>query len=85
MGEKIKYDTIFGRSFSRYVQKKLGYGAFLGCLLLASSFCTVFKPQLGPLSVRKYPIMYVFSFCIYNSTQLMVEIKKALTPLIFFI
>ncbi|XVF12259.1 hypothetical protein REPUB_Repub08aG0100100 [Reevesia pubescens] len=51
MGEKIMYDTIFSRSFSRYDQKKLGYGAFLGCLLIALSFCTVFKPYLGPLPV----------------------------------
>ncbi|OMO60077.1 hypothetical protein COLO4_33953 [Corchorus olitorius] len=51
MGEKVIYDTIFARSFSRYDQKKLGYGAFLGCLLIAFSFCTVFKPYLGPLQV----------------------------------
>ncbi|XVE58816.1 hypothetical protein DITRI_Ditri04bG0199300 [Diplodiscus trichospermus] len=51
MGEKMMYDTIFARSFSRYDQKKLGYGAFLGCLLIALSFCTVFKPYLGPLPV----------------------------------
>ncbi|KAK6261397.1 hypothetical protein QUC31_007213 [Theobroma cacao] len=51
MGEKMMYDTIFARSFSRYDQKKLSYGAFLGCLLIALSFCTVFKPYLGPLPV----------------------------------
>ncbi|XVF09524.1 hypothetical protein REPUB_Repub07fG0101000 [Reevesia pubescens] len=51
MGEKIMYDTIFARSFSRYDQKKLGYGAFLGCLLVALSFCTFFKPYLGPVPV----------------------------------
>ncbi|KAB2012000.1 hypothetical protein ES319_D09G058700v1 [Gossypium barbadense] len=51
MGEKITYETIFARSFSRYDQKKLGYGAFLGCLLIALSFCIVFKPYLGPLPV----------------------------------
>ncbi|KAK8655933.1 hypothetical protein V6N13_108496 [Hibiscus sabdariffa] len=48
MGEKMMYDTIFARSFSRYDQKKLGYGAFVGCLLIAFSFCIVFKPYLGP-------------------------------------
>ncbi|KAK8335582.1 hypothetical protein V6Z11_A09G065600 [Gossypium hirsutum] len=47
----MKYDTIFARSFSRYDQKKLGYGAFLGCLLIALSFCIVFKPYLGSLPV----------------------------------
>ncbi|KAB2001351.1 hypothetical protein ES319_D12G296400v1 [Gossypium barbadense] len=53
MGEKIMYDTIFARSFSRYDQKKLGYGAFLACFLIALSFSTVFKPYLGPLTVNK--------------------------------
>lgn len=53
MGEKIIYDTIFARSFSRYDQKKLGYGAFLACFLIALSFSTVFKPYLGPLTVNK--------------------------------
>ncbi|XVF50539.1 hypothetical protein PTKIN_Ptkin04bG0109200 [Pterospermum kingtungense] len=51
MGEKMMYDTILARSFSRYDQKKLGYGAFLGCLLIALSFCTVLKPYLGPIPV----------------------------------
>ncbi|KAK8657109.1 hypothetical protein V6N13_035366 [Hibiscus sabdariffa] len=51
MGEKIMYDTILARSFSKYDQKKLGYGAFLACFLIAFSLCTVFKPYLGPLPV----------------------------------
>ncbi|XP_039025493.1 alpha-1,3-arabinosyltransferase XAT3-like [Hibiscus syriacus] len=52
MGEKIMYDTIFARSFSRYDQKKLGYGAFLGCFLIALSFCIVFKPDAGVKMLR---------------------------------
>ncbi|KAE8719751.1 MATE efflux family protein 6-like [Hibiscus syriacus] len=44
MGEKITYDTFFARSFSRSDQRKLGYAAFLGCLLIALSFCLVFRP-----------------------------------------
>ncbi|XWS50781.1 hypothetical protein CRYUN_Cryun12cG0118100 [Craigia yunnanensis] len=52
MGEKTMYDTIFSRSFSRSDQKKLGYGAFLGCLLITLSFCLVFRPYSGSLSVR---------------------------------
>ncbi|GMI78523.1 hypothetical protein like AT3G18170 [Hibiscus trionum] len=51
MGEKMMYDTILARSFSKYDQKKLGYGAFLACFLIAFSLCTVFKPYLGPLPV----------------------------------
>ncbi|GMJ13522.1 hypothetical protein like AT3G18180 [Hibiscus trionum] len=51
MGEKITYDTLFARSFSRSDQKKLGYGAVLGCLLIALSFCLVFKPYSAPPSV----------------------------------
>ncbi|XVE64002.1 hypothetical protein DITRI_Ditri07aG0066200 [Diplodiscus trichospermus] len=52
MREKIMYDTIFARSFSRSDQKKLGYVAFFGCLLIAFSFCLVFRPYSSPLSVR---------------------------------
>ncbi|CAJ2675975.1 unnamed protein product [Trifolium pratense] len=43
------YQTIFAKSFSRYEQKKLGYGALVGFLLIVLSLCTVFKPYLGPL------------------------------------
>ncbi|OMO60078.1 hypothetical protein COLO4_33954 [Corchorus olitorius] len=52
MGEKVMYDTIFARSFSRSDQKKLGYAAFLGCLLIALSFCLVFKPYSTFLPFR---------------------------------
>ncbi|KAI4347228.1 hypothetical protein L6164_008058 [Bauhinia variegata] len=43
------YDTILARSFSRYEQKRLGYGAFAVCLLIILSIYTVFKPYLGPI------------------------------------
>ncbi|KAI4350975.1 hypothetical protein L6164_005376 [Bauhinia variegata] len=43
------YDTILARSFSRYEQKRFGYGAFVGCLLIILSICTVFKPYLYPI------------------------------------
>ncbi|KAK7358179.1 hypothetical protein VNO77_00103 [Canavalia gladiata] len=43
------YDTILAKSFSRYEQKRLGYGAFVSCLLIVLSLCTVFKPYLGPI------------------------------------
>ncbi|RHN43875.1 putative protein O-GlcNAc transferase [Medicago truncatula] len=42
------YNTIFAKSFSRYEQKKLGYGAFVGFLLIVLSLC-IFKPYLGPI------------------------------------
>ncbi|KAI5382743.1 alpha-1,3-arabinosyltransferase XAT2 [Lathyrus oleraceus] len=42
------YNTIFAKSFSRYEQKKLGYGAFVGFMLIVLSLCTVFKPYLVP-------------------------------------
>ncbi|KAJ1437825.1 Glycosyltransferase 61 [Sesbania bispinosa] len=45
----MMYDTIFAKSFSRYEQKRLGYGAFVGFLLILLSLCTVFKPYLGPI------------------------------------
>ncbi|KAA8541309.1 hypothetical protein F0562_025272 [Nyssa sinensis] len=47
----MTYDTIFARSFSRHEQKKLGLGALIGCLIIALSFCIVFKPYLGPIPV----------------------------------
>ncbi|KAK2437679.1 Glycosyltransferase family 61 protein [Trifolium repens] len=43
------YNTIFAKSFSRYEQKKLAYGAFVGILLIVLSLCTVFKPYLDPI------------------------------------
>ncbi|KAL5751276.1 hypothetical protein ACOSP7_025879 [Xanthoceras sorbifolium] len=49
----IMYDSILARSFSKHEQKKLRYGALLGFLLIAFSFCTVFKPYLGPLPILK--------------------------------
>ncbi|KAB2064925.1 hypothetical protein ES319_A09G054300v1 [Gossypium barbadense] len=52
MDEKITYDTFFAGSFSRSDQKKLGYGAFIGCLLIALSFCLVFMPYSSPQSIR---------------------------------
>ncbi|KAF8022559.1 hypothetical protein BT93_F0158 [Corymbia citriodora subsp. variegata] len=47
----MTYEAILTRSFSRYEQKKLGYGALVGCLLIFLSFFTVFKPYLGPLPI----------------------------------
>ncbi|CBI15519.3 unnamed protein product, partial [Vitis vinifera] len=51
MEAKMMYETIFARSFSRYEQKKLGYGAFAVCLITTFTIFTVFKPYLGPLPV----------------------------------
>ncbi|PIN17879.1 protein O-GlcNAc transferase [Handroanthus impetiginosus] len=46
------YETIFARSFSKHEQKKMGFGAVVGCLVMAFTLCTVFKPyMIGPLSV----------------------------------
>ncbi|XWS50782.1 hypothetical protein CRYUN_Cryun12cG0118300 [Craigia yunnanensis] len=69
MGEKMMYDTIFARSFSRYDQKKLGYGAFLGCLLMALSFCTFFKPYLGPLPVQNVRLSMDFGLKMLRITD----------------
>lgn len=59
IGDKEKilvYDSILARSFSRYEQKKLGYGAFVCCLLIAFAFCAFFKPyfiySLPPLNLQ---------------------------------
>ncbi|KAK7398827.1 hypothetical protein VNO78_10000 [Psophocarpus tetragonolobus] len=47
----MMYDKILSKSFSRYEQKRLGYGAFVSCFFLVLSLCTVFKPYLGPVHV----------------------------------
>ncbi|KAK9115060.1 hypothetical protein Syun_021857 [Stephania yunnanensis] len=46
---EMEYDAIFAKSFSRYEQRKLGYGAFIGCLLVCLSFVTMFRPSLDQL------------------------------------
>ncbi|XLT53053.1 hypothetical protein HN873_045657, partial [Arachis hypogaea] len=45
----MMYNSIFAKSFSRYEQKKLGYGAFVGCLIIVLSLCRVFKPYIGSI------------------------------------
>lgn len=57
----MMYDTILARSFSRHDQKKLGCGAFVGCLIIAFSVCTVFKPYLGPIPVLNLQLLRVGS------------------------
>ncbi|KAM2487724.1 hypothetical protein ACFX1W_039618 [Malus domestica] len=49
----VMYDSILARSFSKHEQKKLRYGAFVCCLLIALCFCTVLKPNLNPLPALK--------------------------------
>ncbi|KAK9166981.1 hypothetical protein Scep_002172 [Stephania cephalantha] len=45
----MEYKAIFAKSFSRDERRKLGYGAFIGCLILVFSFFTVFRPSLEQL------------------------------------
>ncbi|KAF2310472.1 hypothetical protein GH714_012521 [Hevea brasiliensis] len=47
----MMYDTLLSRSFSKHEKQKLRYWGLITCLLIALSFCTVFKPYLGPLPV----------------------------------
>ncbi|XP_008374799.1 beta-1,2-xylosyltransferase XYXT1-like isoform X2 [Malus sylvestris] len=49
----VMYDSILARSFSKHEQKKLRYGAFVCCLLIALCFCTLLKPNLNPLPALK--------------------------------
>ncbi|KAI3517796.1 hypothetical protein L1887_17016 [Cichorium endivia] len=44
---KMKYDHIFVRSFSRHDRKRSGYGALVGCFVVAFCLFTVFKSYLG--------------------------------------
>ncbi|KAG7019925.1 hypothetical protein SDJN02_18892, partial [Cucurbita argyrosperma subsp. argyrosperma] len=53
------YDSILARSFSKHEQKKMGYGALMGCLFIAFSFSIMLKPHLGrhflALNLRLFP------------------------------
>ncbi|KAF8399058.1 hypothetical protein HHK36_014924 [Tetracentron sinense] len=50
---KMLYDTILAKSFSRYERKKFGFWSLVGCLIIALSFFTVFKPSFGRLPTLK--------------------------------
>ncbi|KAI3976605.1 hypothetical protein MKX01_008463 [Papaver californicum] len=39
----MKYKAIFSNTFSRHEQKKLGYGAFVGCLIILLTSFSVYK------------------------------------------
>ncbi|KAI4319218.1 hypothetical protein MLD38_032845 [Melastoma candidum] len=47
----MAYEVVFARSFSRYDQRRLGYGAVVACLLVGLSSFTVLSPYLGPLPI----------------------------------
>ncbi|PIA35656.1 hypothetical protein AQUCO_03500185v1 [Aquilegia coerulea] len=47
----MEYNTIFAKSFSRYEQKKFGFTAFLGSLIILLSIFTVFKPSFHRLPI----------------------------------
>ncbi|TKY61029.1 O-linked-mannose beta-1,4-N-acetylglucosaminyltransferase 2 [Spatholobus suberectus] len=72
------YDTILAKSFSRYEQRRLGYGAFVSCLLTVLSLCTVFKPYLGPVHVLnlKLSIGVDTKMHMFNDTSSSSQIAK---------
>ncbi|XP_009797197.1 alpha-1,3-arabinosyltransferase XAT2-like [Nicotiana sylvestris] len=47
----MKYDSFFARSFSKHEQKKLGFGAFVSCFIIAATFCILFKPEFRHFKV----------------------------------
>ncbi|KAK9105824.1 hypothetical protein Scep_022668 [Stephania cephalantha] len=50
----MEKSAILARSFSRSERLMLGYGAFIGSLMILFSFFTVFRPsldQLQPISL----------------------------------
>ncbi|WOG96310.1 hypothetical protein DCAR_0415645 [Daucus carota subsp. sativus] len=49
----MMYKSIFARSFSEHEQKKMGCGAFIGCLIIAFCICAFFSPSLAPLPTRE--------------------------------
>ncbi|KAG6627570.1 beta-1,2-xylosyltransferase XYXT1-like [Carya illinoinensis] len=56
------YNGLLAKSFSKHERKRFGYGAFFGCLLIALSICTVFKPYLGPLPVLNLKLSMAAGF-----------------------
>ncbi|XP_040995969.1 beta-1,2-xylosyltransferase XYXT1-like [Juglans microcarpa x Juglans regia] len=56
------YNGLLSKSFSKHERKRFGYGAFFGCLLIAMSICTVFKPYLGPLPVLNLKVSMAAGF-----------------------
>ncbi|XP_059658892.1 alpha-1,3-arabinosyltransferase XAT3-like [Cornus florida] len=78
----MTYQTIFAKSFSRHDQKRLGCGAFVGCLVVAFSFCAVFKPYLSPLPVLNLQLSLGFgrfkmlSSMEKSSNQRQIDIKS---------
>ncbi|KAL1819388.1 hypothetical protein ACET3Z_014257 [Daucus carota] len=49
----MMYKSIFARSFTEHEQKKMGRGAFIGCLIIAFCICALFNPSLAPLPTRE--------------------------------
>ncbi|XP_026386911.1 uncharacterized protein LOC113282171 isoform X2 [Papaver somniferum] len=47
----MKYKAVFANSFSRHEQKKFGYGAFAGCLIIILTSFVVYKPSFSYLPV----------------------------------
>ncbi|GKV25082.1 hypothetical protein SLEP1_g34577 [Rubroshorea leprosula] len=63
------YDAILARSFSRYEQKKLGYGALLGSLFIAFSFCLFFKPNFASLPAFNFRLSAGVNLKMLSSSQ----------------
>ncbi|XP_058087925.1 alpha-1,3-arabinosyltransferase XAT2-like [Magnolia sinica] len=67
----VQYDVRFIKSFGRYDQTKIGYGAIVGCLLISLSFLAVFRPYLSPR-----PIMNLRLSMGGDLSMLMIENKS---------
>lgn len=63
----MMHDDLFARSFSKHDQRRLGYGAFVGCLFIALSYCTVFTPHLVPLPICTSSYLLFSMFNIPNT------------------
>ncbi|CAN1317672.1 Alpha-1,3-arabinosyltransferase XAT2 [Linum perenne] len=49
MMRMYEYDSLLARSFSKHERMKLQTWAFITCFFVFVSFCSIFKPQWGPL------------------------------------
>ncbi|KAL8150581.1 hypothetical protein V2J09_020389 [Rumex salicifolius] len=48
------YNELFTRSFSKHEQKKLSIWAFVGCFVMALSFCVLLNSHMSPLPPCKF-------------------------------
>ncbi|XP_047337982.1 alpha-1,3-arabinosyltransferase XAT3-like [Impatiens glandulifera] len=86
------YNTLLGKSFNQNDQKRLGFGAFACCLVIALTLCTVFKPfvasifslniQLVAQNGRNVIKSEEFNISYVMGANIVSEVKHEATPVV---